>query len=99
MNRSVTAEQLFKYSKKYRAKSCGLGFLCDVKADENLVKWADIVFVMNEKDEGQKSFLLEKFKNIDGIRKKIKVLGIRDDYPRNSPELIGELKRKLKKYI
>ncbi len=98
MNRSVTAEQLFKHSKNHKAKSAGLGFLSTVKVDEKLANWADIIFVMNEKDEGQKSFLLEKFKYIPGINKKIKVLGIRDDYPRNSPQLIALLKRKLKRH-
>lgn len=96
MNRSVTAEGLFKKSKKYRAKSAGIGFLCDVKVDEHLVKWADVVFVMNEKEEGQRSFLLEKFKSVPGIKQKIKVLGIRDDYPRGDPALVKGLKRKLK---
>ena len=98
MNRSVTGENLFKDSKKHKAKSAGIGFLCDIKVDEKLVKWADMIFVMNEVDEGQKSFMLEKFKNIPKIKNKIKVLGIRDDYPRDSPELVAELKKKLKKY-
>lgn len=98
MNRSVTAEDLFTKSKKHHAKSAGIGFLCDVKVDEHLVKWADLVFVMNEKEEGQKSFLLEKFNSIPGIKKKIKVLGIRDDYPRDDPELVKELKSKLKQH-
>jgi predicted protein tyrosine phosphatase len=98
-NRSVTAEQMFKNSKKHRAKSAGIGFLADVRVDEKLVKWADLIFVMNEEDEGQKSYLLEKFKSVKGIGNKIKVLDIRDDYPRNSPELISELREKLKEYL
>jgi predicted protein tyrosine phosphatase len=97
-NRSVTAEQLFKSSKKHKAKSAGIGFLADVRVDEKLVKWADIIFVMNEEDEGHRSYLVEKFRNTKGIEKKIKVLDIRDDYPKNSPELIDELKKKLKEY-
>ena len=95
-NRSPTAEIMFKKSGKYKAKSAGLGFLCDVKIDEKLVEWADIIFVMDEEEEHQKTFLLEKFKNVPGIAKKVRVLGIPDEYIRNSPELIEKISERLR---
>jgi predicted protein tyrosine phosphatase len=99
INRSVTAEQLFRSSKKHRAKSAGIGFLSDIRVNEKLVKWADMIFVMDEKNEGQKSFLLKKFQHVRGIREKVHVLGIQDEYRKNSPELVTQLQTKLKKYF
>ncbi len=99
LNRSVTAEGLFRTSKANKAKSAGIGILCDVRVNEKLVRWADIVFVMDEENEGQKSYILDKFKRVPGIKKKVQVLGITDDYSRGSPELVSVLKKKLSEYL
>ena len=48
LDRSPAAEELFKDSDKYESKSAGVGPFAEKKVDQDLVEWADIIFVMDE---------------------------------------------------
>lgn len=93
MERSPTAEDLFKNSKKFVAKSCGTGFFARKRVSSEFVEWADKIFVM---EEGHRSDILKHFPK---AKRKIKVLDILDVFPRNDEELVEILREKLKKYL
>ncbi len=97
LQRSPTGENIFAGSENYEAKSAGIHPNAFQTVTKKLVEWADIIFVFSEKVEGHKSFLLEKFKDLDP--KKIIDLDIQDMYDKNDPELIKLLKRKLQNYL
>ena len=99
LQRSPTAEELINTSPEfsnYIAKSAGTSFLARQQITKDLVNWANIIFILNEKYDKHKTILLKKFPN---IKKDIIDLDIPDIYFRNDPELISIIKRKLKKYL
>lgn len=65
MNRSPTAELLFSNSIFYEAKSAGIGRNPVVRISQGLIEWADVVFVMSEKEDGHLT-LLENLFNLEG---------------------------------
>ena len=85
IDRSPAAEALFKNSKKYEAKSAGLSDLTENPVTSQAIKWADIIFVMNESEEGHKSILLKKFP--EAQHKDIRILNIPNDFCRYDKEL------------
>jgi len=85
IDRSPAAEDLFKNSKKFEAKSAGLSELAEIQVSEEDVSWADIIFVMNERDEGHKSILLKKFP--EAASKDIRILNIPNNFCRHDAEL------------
>ncbi len=76
--RSPTAEELFKNSNKYDAKSCGIHPLSEKFITREAINWADIIFCM---DEIHKKFILENFP--ESKKKDIRVLNIPDVYYKN----------------
>ncbi|MEM0465241.1 MAG: phosphotyrosine protein phosphatase [Candidatus Pacearchaeota archaeon] len=90
IHRSPTAESLFKKSKKYEAKSAGISIFSEKMINEEALKWADIIFVM---EDFHKKIIAEYFPD---IKDKIIVLNIPDIYVRNDPKLIGILIKRLK---
>ena len=93
LDRSPTAERLFLNNRKYEAKSAGTSATASTLLSWNSIKWADIIFVMEEK---HKDYLEKTFKNHG---KEINVLGIPDCYHENDKKLVCVLKDKLKKYL
>jgi len=99
LQRSPTAEELINSSPEfssYQAKSAGTSFSAINQITKELINWADIIFIFNEKYEKHKTILLKKFPE---IKKPIINLDIPDIYFKNDPELINILKRKLKEYL
>lgn len=95
MDRSPTAAELFKNSREYEAKSAGFyPPLEGVKITKKLVSWADVLFVMEEIQEGHRTALLRGFP--EAYDKKVIVLDIHNDYYKNEPRLVELLKEKLK---
>ncbi len=97
LNRSPTAKSLFKNNKKYEAKSAGIHPLSENPITKQAIKWADIIFVMDEKNDKHKTFLLREFP--EAAEKKIIILGVPDIYTKNNPQLIKILKKKLRKLL
>lgn len=96
--RSKTAEDIMKTHKKYHVKSAGLSHWADVPLTSNAIRWADVIFVMDEDHELQKSRVLQEFP--EAFKKEIVILEIPSTHGfRNEPALIQNLREKLKVYL
>lgn len=96
MDRSPTAESLFEHSKDYEAKSAGIHPHAVRKVNQELINWADIIFVMSEKHDGHLSFLKQNF---DLSGKKVYDLDIPDVYKKGDSDLVKLLKKKIFRYL
>ena len=93
LDRSPAAEELFNDSERYEAKSAGVGPFAENKVNQELVEWADIIFVMDEDNERHKSLLLEQVP--DALDKEIVILKISNDFKRYNPKLERMLRERL----
>ncbi|MES2765074.1 MAG: protein tyrosine phosphatase [Bacteroidota bacterium] len=93
--RSRTAETIFKNSQIHNVKSAGTDPGARVKLSENMLSWADVIFVMEDKHRRiiQQKFPSKVFKN------KIEVLEIPDAYQYMDEELILTLKAAMQPYF
>jgi predicted protein tyrosine phosphatase len=96
MNRSPTAERLFKDSEKYEAKSAGTFPVAIVKVSQNLIDWADYIFTFCEKEDGHQTFLRENF---DLKNKKVFDLDIKNIYDKNDLTLMSLIKEKISNFL
>jgi predicted protein tyrosine phosphatase len=103
--RSPIAASLFDNSASYEAKSAGtnpieIGGVKGQKITQELIDWADKIYVMDEENEKQLTYLKENF-NIEG--KRIAVLGVNDAFntmlAQDQERLKEILKEKLKDYL
>jgi predicted protein tyrosine phosphatase len=99
VHRSPTAELMFSEHPDYEVRSAGTSILAKMPVTQHLIDWADIIFVMDEKHEGQKSYLLRNFPMSSGLEDKIIVLNIQDRYIFGSEELVRVLDKKLRRYL
>ncbi len=95
MDRSPAAEALFQNSDKYEAKSAGLSELTENPVTNQTIKWAEIIFVMDERNEQHKTLLLEKFPQAED--KDIRILNIKNEFCRYDKELERLLRVKLER--
>ena len=96
VNRSPTAESLFLNSSIYEAKSGGTDQNAVVRVSQALIDWADVVFVMSEKEDGHLTFIENNFSVKDKL---VCDLDIPDNYDRDDPELIGLLRKKIEEFM
>lgn len=96
MDRSPTAEALFSKSKKYKVKSAGTHPLAINPVSQKMIDWADIVFVMNEREDKHLTYLRNNF-NLE--KKAVYDLDIPDIYRRGDPKLVKLIKEKLKRLM
>jgi predicted protein tyrosine phosphatase len=95
-NRSPTAESLFLNSRLYEAKSGGTDQNAVVRISQDLIDWADLVFVMSEKEDGHLTFIESNFSLKDTL---VCDLDISDNYDRDDPELVGLLRKKVEEFL
>lgn len=88
--RSPAAQKLFLDNKEYEAKSAGISPTAPTVISQELIEWADDIFVM---EELQKNILENMFE----LEKEIIVLDIGTNF--YGDELEYELREKLKNYI
>ncbi|NCO97520.1 MAG: protein tyrosine phosphatase [Candidatus Aenigmarchaeota archaeon CG15_BIG_FIL_POST_REV_8_21_14_020_37_27] len=95
LNRSPTAEEIFKNDKKISVKSAGFWKGSKNVLTEKLLEWADIIFVMEreQKEEIEKRFP-KQFRS-----KLIISLEIPDVYDFMDLELINLIKERTKSYF
>jgi predicted protein tyrosine phosphatase len=85
IDRSPCAEELFEDSAEYEAKSTGLDPYSNSPLTEQAIEWADIIFVMDERNEKHKSILIKRFPEAES--KDIRILNINNDFKRYDEEL------------
>ena len=61
-----------------------------------MINWADVVFVMSEKEDGHLTFVEDNFRVKDKL---VCDLDIPDNYDRGDPELIGLLRKKIEEFM
>jgi predicted protein tyrosine phosphatase len=93
MDRSPTAESILKQRSGYEVKSAGTWYYAHKRVTEDMIDWADIIFVMEKNHVQTLLYLNPKSKD------KIINLDIPDIYPRSNPELINILQNKLAKFL
>lgn len=93
--RSRTAETIFRDNQDHVVKSAGTENDARVRVTEKLVRWAELIFVMEKR---HKQRLHEKF-NLLLRDKKIIVLDIEDNYQYMDEELIETLKLSVSPYL
>ena len=93
--RSRTAETIFKNNQQHLVKSAGTENEARIKVTENLIRWADLIFVMEKK---HKERLKEKFGSLTDD-KDIIILDIQDDYKYMDAELIEVLETSVSPYL
>jgi len=93
IHRSPTAAKMFEDRKGFEVRSAGtsLGVLNPVDAE--LIRWADKIFVMEEK---HREIIARQYPE---AASKITVLGIEDNYCRDDPQLKAILKEMLESYF
>ena len=93
--RSPTAEAVFSQWPGVEAMSAGLNSDAITPVSTDLLEWADIVVVMEEKHKNKLSKKFSPFLK----DKRVVVLGIPDEYDYMQPELIQILKAKVLRYV
>lgn len=92
--RSPTAEKIFR-SQWCKTKSAGTAASARIKVNEHHIKWADLIFVMENK---HRQITNEKFTGSLND-KQIVVLDIADEYQYMDEELIEILKSSVQSYL
>ena len=95
-DRSPTAADLFRGSKDYKAKSAGTHPFAVQKVTQELINWADKIFVMSELEDRHLKFLETNF---DLRGKAVTDLDIPDRYERGSQELINLIAARLSRHL
>lgn len=90
-DRSTTAEWMFNKMKGFEARSAGTSKSARKRINENDLKWADDIVVM---EESHRQNILNSFG--DKYAGKISVLGIKDEYKFMSPELQAMIEKKMR---
>jgi predicted protein tyrosine phosphatase len=92
-DRSPTAEVAFKNVEGLEVKSAGASPWAVHPVNEELINWADEIYVMEHKHKDALAAMMPS------CEQKIVVLDIPDDYRRGDPELVELLKKKMKPYL
>ncbi len=96
VDRSRTAEDLYKDDDRYEVRSAGVAPFATVPLTRDLLLWADRVFVMNEQEDQHRTIIRIRFPDVD---RPIVDLDIEDRWRRGDTELVGLLLRRLKSYL
>ncbi|MBL7683943.1 MAG: hypothetical protein JNK00_11340 [Flavipsychrobacter sp.] len=93
--RSPTAEAVYKNIPGISARSAGTSPVARTKVNEALIKWADIVFVMEDK---HRDILLSQFSSVVQ-HKQVIVMHIPDEYRYMDEELVDMIQDIVNPYI
>jgi predicted protein tyrosine phosphatase len=95
MMRSPTAEDIYKADPRLKVKSAGVERSAVIIVDSQLLEWADLIFVMEQR---QLDILESQFPHILA-NEKVFCLNIPDEYEYMEPELVSLLKDRVEKYL
>ncbi len=96
LDRSPTAEDLYRDDPRYEVRSAGLADYATRALDRDLVNWADRVFVMNERSDRHRSLFIVRFPQFD---RPLVDLDVDDRWRRGDPELVRLLLRRLAPHL
>jgi predicted protein tyrosine phosphatase len=96
VDRSRTAEDLYRDDERYEVRSAGVAPFATVVLTRDLLLWADRVFVMNERDDQHRTLIRIRFPDVD---RPIVDLDVEDRWHRGDPELVSRLTRRLRPHL
>ena len=96
VDRSATAEDLYRYDPRYDVRSAGVAPFAVQPVTRDLLLWADRIFVMNEREDQHRTLLRIRFPDVD---RPVIDLDVRDLWRRGNPELVTLLLRRLKPHL
>jgi predicted protein tyrosine phosphatase len=96
VDRSRTAEDLYRYDSRFRVRSAGTAPFATTPISRELYEWADRVFVMNERDDLHQTQIRLRF---PGIKRPVFDLDIPDRWFRGDPELVKRILAKLRPHL
>jgi predicted protein tyrosine phosphatase len=96
IDRSRTAEDLYRLDPRYEVRSAGTAPFAKEPVSRELLRWADQVFVMCEREDRHRTLLKMRFPEIDVP---VVDLDIEDRWRRGDPELVKQLLRKLAAHL
>ena len=92
--RSRTAEKLYNVL-PHQAKSCGISDESAIEVTPRLIRWADIIFTM---EEGHADFIRRNLGAVIGFRE-IQVLNIEDSYYYMEPSLVKKIRESVEPHL
>jgi len=96
VDRSRTAEDLYRGDPRYDVRSAGVAAYARVPITRELLLWADRVFVMNEAEDRHRTILRQRFPDLE---RPVVDLDVPDLWRRGDPELVELLVRGLRPYL
>jgi predicted protein tyrosine phosphatase len=95
LHRSPTAQRLYSSTPGIEARSAGLSPLARVQVTDELIAWADVVFVMERR---LRKLLRQRFS--EALEdKELVCLEVPDDYQFQQPELVAVLTERLATHL
>jgi predicted protein tyrosine phosphatase len=95
LRRSLTAEHIFKNHPDLEVKSAGISPSARVRVSEKLLRWADVVMVMEKR---HRTILYERFGDV-GEEIRIEILDIVDEYAYMDAELVELLEVSVEEWL
>jgi protein-tyrosine phosphatase len=96
VDRSRTAEDLYRLDPRYEVRSAGVAPFATVVLTRDLLLWADRVFVMNEREDQHRTMIRIRFPDVD---RPLVDLDVEDRWHRGDPELVKLLTRRLRPHL
>lgn len=96
VDRSCTAEDLYKEDPRYDVLSAGTAPFATRPVTRDLLLWADRVFVMCEREDRHQTLIKLRFPD---LTTQTIDLDIEDRWPRGDPDLVRRLLRSLVPYL
>ena len=96
IDRSRTAEDLYKHDPRYEVRSAGTAAFAHRPVDRELFLWADRIFVMCEREDRHQTLLKLRFPGMD---RPVVDLDIQDRWRRGHPELVKRILKSLRPHL
>jgi predicted protein tyrosine phosphatase len=95
-DRSRTAQDLYGNDPRYDVRSAGTATFAAVPLTREMLRWADRVFVMSEREDQHRTLIRIRFPEVECP---IVDLDVDDNWRRNHPDLVALLKQRLKPHL
>jgi len=96
IDRSRTAEDLYRDDERYEVRSAGVAPFATVLLTRDLLLWADRVFVMSEEEDQHRTLITIRFPDVERPLVDLEVV---DRWRRGDPELVSLLLRRLRPHL